>query len=557
MTFFFEIAVVLAIAAASAFVLYFFKQPTMVGYIFAGVFLGYLGYAREDQTELIESLSSIGVALLLFIVGLEIKLNDVREVGLPSILTGIGQVAISFTAAFWLSTSLGYSNLVSFYIACALSFASTAIIIKLLSDQKDLKSLYGRLALGFLLIQDMIVILILILLSGFIGGGTSPANFIFTLLKGGGFIALTLIVSRYLPKFLDFVGRAPDLLYIFSLAWAVGIAAFFASDFVGLTVEIGGFLAGISLANSSEHFQIAARLKPLRDFFIIIFFIGLGAKVLVGGESLPIMPIMLFSLFVIVFNPLIVMTILSALGYRSRTSFLASLVTAQVSEFSFIVMFLGAKAGQVSSPIVSLIAVVGLITIFLSSYLIIYGKQIYAPLQKFLKIFEFRKNLIEETGDNTELQDHIVLAGAHRMGQNILRALSNNTVDFVAVDFDPIRVKHLRRIHLPVFYGDITDPDIQELVSLSQAKVFISTVPDYRDNLSVLEFLKNKRATTKTIITAQDEHEAESLYSAGADYVLLPHYVGGLEIARLIENDAALNNLHSIKERDFKMIKSI
>jgi len=529
----------------------------MVGYIFAGVILGYLGYIQEGQADLIESLSSIGVALLLFIVGLEIKLGDIREVGLPAIVTGIGQVVISFAGAFWLSTSLGYGNLASFYIATALSFASTAIVVKLLSEQKDLNSLYGRLALGFLFVQDMVVILVLIFLAGIHGGGGNVTNFFTILLKGGIFIALTIALSRYVPKLLDLVSRAPDILYIFSLAWAVGISAFFASDFVGLSVEIGGFLAGVALANSSEHFQIAARLKPLRDFFIIIFFIGLGTKVLVGEAAFPILPVILFSAFVIIFNPLVVMTILSALGYKSRTSFLASLVTSQVSEFSFIVMVLGVGLGHVHNQEVSLVAVVGLITIFLSSYLIIYGKKIYARLERYLKLFEFRKNMVEETADNTELQNHIVLAGVHRMGQNILRALSNSTTDFVAVDFDPVRVKRLRRIHLPVFYGDITDPDIQELVALGEAKVFISTIPDYKDNLSILQFLKNGKANAKTIITAGDEREAEALYAAGADYVILPHYIGGLEIARLIENDANLASLHKLKEHDFRLIKDI
>ncbi len=555
MDIFFEIAIALVLSAVCGIIVYLLKQPTIVGFIFAGIIIGYFGGIKEGRLDIVEALSSIGVALLLFIIGLELNFRDLKKVGFPAIIIGLGQIALSFAGGFWLATTLGFSTVASVYLAIAMAFSSTAIVIRLLSEKKDLKSLYGRISIAFLLFQDLIAILISIFLTGLNSTGGLVSNFIITLLKGAVFVVLAYILSRYLPKLLDRIGGSPDLLYLFSIAWAVGLSALFSSKWIGLSIEAGGFLAGVALANSSEHFQIGARLKPLRDFFLIILFMGLGARIIAAGGSINLFQVAVFTVFNLVVNPVIVFLIMVLMRYRARTSFLTSLVSTQISEFGFIIMFLGVKIGHVVPSDVALVAVSGVISILVSSYLIVYSGSVYHFLRPVLKKFEFKSKLVEEKNEETYLEGHIVLVGVHRMGQNILRALSESEEDFVAVDFDPRVIETLREAGLPAFYGDITDPEIQELVGLDKCRLLISTIPDFRDNAAIISYMKRHNPAGRTILTAEAEHEAEALYDLGADYILLPHFVGGLEIADLVVKDKDLVGLEGLKNRDYRLIR--
>ena len=556
MTIFFEIAVALVLAATCGIIFHYLKQPAIIGFIIAGLIIGYFGGIRHaEHLDLVEALSSIGVALLLFIVGLEMNVKEIRNVGLPFLLIGISQIALTLLAGFWLATLLGFSNLISFYIASAFTISSSVIIVRILSEGKNLKSLYGRIAVGLLLFQHLFAMFVIIFLSGLGKESSTALNLVSTLVTGGVFVSAAVGLSIVLPRFLEFLGGASELLYLFSISWAVGLGALFASPWLGLSVEVGGFLAGITLANSSEHFQISARMKPLRDFFLIILFIGLGINMFLNLGAIAPIPAIALSTFAIIGSPIIVFLIMSLLKYRARTSFLVGLTTIPLSEFSFIIMFLGEKLNHVESSHVSLVALVAIISILASSYLIAYGNQIYALLKPALKLFESKRGVVEEKGEETYLENHIVLAGVHRMGFNILRALSSSGDDFVAVDLDLQVISSLREGHLPALYGDITDAEIQELVALDKARLLISTIPDFKTNATLIEYLKKHNLECKAILTAESEHEAEDLYDLGADYVLLPHFIGGVEVAEIIAKDRDLANLDSLRERDFKLIR--
>ncbi|MBI1839191.1 MAG: cation:proton antiporter [Candidatus Colwellbacteria bacterium] len=555
MTLFLEIVLALILASLCGAIAYLLKQPTIVGFIVAGLIIGSLGYLATDNIEIIRSLASIGVALLLFTVGLEMNFTEIKHIGRPAMLIGVGQIAATFAIGFLICSLLGFNYLSSFYVSIALSFSSTIIVVKLLSGKKDLRSLYGRIVLGVLLVQDVVAILILIFLSGLGDGNQIGSKLFLTFVKGGGFIFLIFLVSRFLPKLLDFIGKSQELLYLFSIAWALGVAALASSPIVGLSIEIGGFLAGLALAGSSENFQIAARLRPIRDFFIILFFVGLGTSLLAGPVSITIKPAIILSLFVLVGNPVVVLIIMGILGYRARVSFLSSLAVAQISEFSFIIVALGYTLGHLEASYVSLVTLVGIATIFTSSYLINYSDRLYKFFRPSLRRLERRERQLIGKNFEAKLNNHVVLVGVHRMGQTISRALSNKGTNFVAVDFDPIVVKQLKEIRMPVFYGDIADEAIQEFVGLDRAKVVISTVPDVRDNLAILSFMRESNLKAKVILTAESEFEGKELYEAGADYVLLPHFLGGRELVEIINESGNLANLSSLKERDLGLME--
>ncbi len=554
MTLFTEIALIIVIAAAAGFVAHLLNQPTMLGFIVAGLGIGAWGALELSRLESIGSLASIGVALLLFIVGLEMDFRYLKHVGIPSLVVGLGQVIFTFAAGFFILTFLGFSNLASLYIAAALTFSSTIIGVKLLSEKRELSSLHGRIAVGVLLVQDAVAVLALIFLSG-LGAEISYAGFVKTALLGSGFIGLTVLASKLLPKILDLIGSSTEMLYLFSLAWVLGVATLVASPLVGLSIEIGGLLAGLALAGSSEHYQIASRLRPLRDFFLILFFVGLGASLMGSADFSLSMPAVWLSLFVLVGNPLIVMVIMGLLGYASRTSLMTGLVLAQISEFSLILVALGYKLGHLTQNEVALVTLIGIITIFLSAYLFNYGEKIYRGLKPLLKIFELRKSIVESEEIPLELTEHVVLVGAHRMGSGIIRALTRGGLKFAVVDLNPFLVKSWKGKNVPAIYGDITDSDIQELVGLNQARLVISTAPDMKDNLTILSLLKERNPKGRVILTGDSEYEAKTLYAAGADYVILPHFLGGEEIANLIAADRDLGALEELRKRDLILIE--
>ncbi|MBI2506686.1 MAG: cation:proton antiporter [Candidatus Colwellbacteria bacterium] len=552
MTIFNEIVLVVVLAVVCGFLMQLLRQPVIVGFIAAGLIIGYFERFQLTHIDFLESLAAIGIALLLFLVGLEINIREWRRTSGLVFAVGLGQIVFTFGAGFLIALALGFDKIAAFYIAAALTFSSTIIVVKLLSEKRDLRSLYGQVAIGILLLQDFAAITLILFLTDFIADGEIGLVGVATLIKVAGLIVSTIIASRVLPKILDLVGRSQEMLYLFGIAWALGVSAL--AVVAGLSIEAGGFLAGLALANSSENFQIASRLRPLRDFFIILFFVILGTRAIEGLGGVEFLPAAVLTLFVLVGTPLIMLLVMGILGYRSRTSFLAGMAVAQVSEFSFIVAALGARLGHIGNTEISLIALVGLATIFFSSYFIVHNHRLYELFRPWVKHFEFRRGIREEIPAEVQLKNHVILVGVHRMGEGVVRALSKSPFNFVALDFDPTVVNGLLKTNVPVVYGDITDSDIQERVGLGKAKVIISTVPELKDNLTVLQEVRRRKSKAKVILTAEDEWSARELYKKGADYVILPRFLGGQELAQLVSEDHKFTSLKKLKEHDLKLI---
>jgi Kef-type K+ transport system membrane component KefB len=555
---FLEITVVLVIATLLGMVAKWLKQPTILGYIAAGLIVGPLGLLQLDNVEVIDAMAQIGITLLLFMVGMEIRLSELRSVGKPAVVTGLGQIV--FTAAFgWLiARALGYAALPALYAATALTFSSTIIVVKLLTEKNSLETLHGKIVVGFLLIQDFVALVALILITavGSESGATVPIDLlVLTLVRGALLFAAALLAGRYLlPRMLRLVAHSQELLFLASLAWGMGVAALVTVPWIGFSIEIGGFLAGIAMAGALEHFQIASRVRSLRDFFIVMFFVALGSRVVLGHLGAIWAPTVVFSLFVLIGNPLIVMAIMGALGYRSRTSFLASVTVAQISEFSFILMALGHRLGHVDEAAVSVITAVGIITITASSYMIIYGERLYEALRPLLRVFERRRAAREDAAPDHELRDHVILVGANRTGHAIIRSLERGHEDFLVVDFNPAVVHRLLGRGVRAVYGDITDTDMAEKADVARARAVISTPDAYETSLQLLHAVRRANPSAKVVLTAVNDHDARELYAAGADYVLVPHFVGGMQIAHLLTADPTLGKLASLKARDLGTI---
>lgn len=544
-----QIAIIIVIAAGFGFIAKLIGQPLLVGYLIAGISVGAFGITTN--TEDLKTLSQVGVTLLLFLLGLEMKLSDLPSIGKPAIVTGIGQILFTSTIGFLLAVFLGYEYLPALYIAVALTFSSTIIMVKLLSEKKDLQSLYGRISVGFLLVQDFVAILILLFLASVSRGSTDPFIFIYTFAKAILLFGAVWFLSKKTIPFLfeKYLTSSTELLFIASIAWVLGFSSLVAGPF-GFTLEIGGFLAGLALSNLPEHLQIATRARPLRDFFLTIFFVVLGTELAIGGEFVSILPqALIFSIFVLVGNPLIVLILLGLMGYKKRTSFMAGLTVAQISEFSLILMAIGLSLSHVAQSDVSLMIIVAVITMTLSTYMIMSSEKIYLRLQSFLSFFERTKyNLAEKTARlSNEFSNHIVVVGCDRSGHIILSQLIKSSEKYVVVDFNPAIFDELSKKGVNVLFGDISDPEILEASNVANSKLIITTFGVLTDNLKVLEYLKTKQSKALFVAVAANKHDSHKLYKEGAYYVVIPEMLAGYHLKTIFRN----------KKFDVKKLKAL
>jgi Kef-type K+ transport system membrane component KefB len=545
----FEIAVIVILAAALGLAARFLKQPPILAYIFTGILVSVFGVLNIKDNNLFAVFSELGIMLLLFLIGLEINYTSLKIVGRVSLIIGLGQIAFTSFFGFLIAKLFGFSLIPALYIAVALTFSSTVIIVKLLSEKKALSSLYGKISIGFLLIQDFVAILILLFLNSlkdFSGGIGNEVGFL--ILKGIFLLGFMVWIGReILPYIFRRIAKSNELLFISSLAWCFFVA--FLVKEAGFSIEIGGFMAGLALANSAEHFQISSNLRSLRDFFILIFFAILGASFVFADLSALGWPIIVFSLFVLIGNPLIVVLLMGILGYRKRTSFLCGVTVAQISEFSLILAAFGFKIGHIDQAIVSLIAGVGIVTITLSTYLIVYAERVMKFVMPVLNLFERKKTTEKEMSGDEEKP--IILIGFHRTGESVARHLPAS--DLLVVDFDPDVIKKLKQKGISYIFGDVADAEIFDHLNLLAARVLISTTPEIKDSLTILERLKKvkeKNPALKIIVTGSDHTDAEILYRHGADYVLLPNITSGKLLGRIISNDPTLSMLAELKNQD-------
>ncbi|MBI2195534.1 MAG: cation:proton antiporter [Candidatus Levybacteria bacterium] len=540
---FFEITVIICLAAFLSLIFRFLKQPLILAYIVTGIIIGPLGLLNITSGELLKNFAEIGITLLLFLLGLEIKIKELPAIGKVSAVAAGLQIIIYLVLSYFVAAAFNFPPLTLLYIAAALTFSSTIIVVKLISDKHDLASLYGKISIGILLIQDLVAILLLIFLSGFnVTSGSIPALSAFLLvgIKGAFlFLAVWYLSKNIFPKVVEVLARSSESLFLVSIAWVFLLAAFVSSPFIGFSIEIGGFLAGLALANSIANYQIIAKVKILRDFFIVLFFVVLGMQLGFSSVLSLLIPALALSAFVLITKPAIIMIIVGALGYRKRTAFLSGVSLGQISEFSLILLFLGNKLGHVSNEAVSLIALVGIITFAASTYMILYSRRLFEIFRPYIsimdKLYRNKEEVVPE-GDISNLSDHVILIGADQMGESILDALEEEDKDVIVIDFDPKVIKKFKekKLSTHIIFGDISDLDIAERASLDKAKLVISTVPDIEDNLFLIEELNRRNKAAKVVVMALDSGDAKVLYKAGAEYVVLPHLAGGMHVAKII-----------------------
>ena len=408
------VAALLALAGVIGVVALRLRQPLIIAFIGVGVIMGPVGLDWVQPGDDVELLAEVGIAVLLFLVGLKLDLNLLRTLGPAALVTGVAQVSVTAVLGFGLSVALGLDGVTAAYIAIALTFSSTIIIVKLLSDKRELEQQHGRMALGILIVQDIIVVVLMIVLTATGTAGDGNALTEFALIAGKGvalLVGLAVAIRFVLPRLLHMVARSAELLVLFSVAWAVALAAL--SDWMGFSTEVGAFLGGVALATTSYREAIGARLVSLRDFLLLFFFVELGASLDFNDAGSQIGRAVVLSLFVLLVKPLVILVVMGLQGYRRRTSFLTGLVGAQISEFSLILIALGFSLGQITSSTVGLVTLVGVITIGSSTYMILYSQRLYEWAAPRLGLFE-RSTTRPDDADELAEPPEVVLYGLGR-----------------------------------------------------------------------------------------------------------------------------------------------
>lgn len=551
---FLQLTLLLALTVSTALVLRFLKQPLLVSYVIAGIISGPLFFNLLRGSENIyDGLAKLGVVLMLFIIGLEIDFSYLKKIGRVSLSIGLAQFVLNFALVF-LATFyyLNFSLSSAFFLAIAACFSSTVVILKLLNDKKDEESVYGRYTIGLLLVQDLISIAILFCLSIFYPSEAVVFN-LSNFIKAIFLILMIIFSHRYLlPKILDKIASSGEFLFIFTIAWCFGVASLM--SWTGFSLELGAIIAGLTLGSSKYQPEIVSRVKPLRDFFIVIFFIVLGSLVDLSNFKVVLVPSLFLSLLIIIFRPLILYILFRAKKFTRRNSFLPALSSIPLCEFGFIILLFAFNAGAVSNLDLSIYAFSIIITIFISSYLINYNAQIYNFLLPVFNLFGRDKYLQKE-----EIKESFsaLVFGYHRTGWKIGNALRESGLSFAAVDFNPENISRLKNNNIKMFFGDASDIEFLRALPLDKTKIIISTIPSPEDQLVLINYLRSVKKKVIIIATLYDKKYLSKLYEAGADYVMLPHLLSGAWMADLIahKNVTEKKFLNKLKQSQKKELE--
>lgn len=528
---FLQLSTLLAITVSVAFFVLLARQPLLVAYIVAGIIGGPLLLnilAPGEHTY--DAFASFGVVLLLFIIGLDLNFSYLKKIGKEAAIIGLLQFLLNFTIILPLAHSFGFSWQGAIFLALAACFSSTIVVLKLLGDKSDEESVYGRYTIGLMLVQDMISILILMVLSFSSPNSSLVGASGWLVVKAVAVIAGIVLLSKFvLPSFLRQIAASGEFLFIFTVAWCFGVSSLLLWS--GFSLELGAVIAGLSLGTSRYQAEIASRVKPLRDFFLVIFFILLGSEADFSQIDGVLIPALLLAAVVLIIKPIILYILFRYRHFTRRNSFLAALTSGQLSEFGFIILFAGAAAGYLEGRELAIFTVAAIITIFFSSYLMSYSYRLYNFLLPVFLLFG-RDDYVQPEAVKEKFTAFIF--GYHRTGWKIGAALKKQKIKFAAVDFNPESVSHVHHQGVRSFFGDASDIEFLRSLPIATAKIIISTIPSPEDQLVLINFVRKHNPNAVMIASLYHKKYLPALYAAGADYVILPHLLGGAWAADVV-----------------------
>jgi Kef-type K+ transport system membrane component KefB len=539
-----DIGVAILSATVLAYVARLLRQPLLLAYIGAGVLIGPPGFGIVENDHLIAELSELGLAFLMFIVGLEIDLKKLVSSGRVAAPVAIAQVTVCALLAFGAVAVLGYGGLPALYLAVASAFSSTMIVVKLLSDKSELDTVAGRLTLGILLVQDALAIIVLALQPNLQNPSVLPI--LKSLVAGVGLVGGALLVARFvLPSVLRAAAKSPEILLISAISWClvVGELAVLA-DF---SIAMGALIAGITLSTLPYTLDVVAKIRGLRDFFVTLFFVALGMQLELGAPRV-LLAALVLSLVVVVSRFLTVAPALLMSGYGLRVGLLCSLALAQAGEFALVIVTIGLGLQQIDREVVSVMALTLVITSTLSTYMVLANHRVAQGLLSALaRLGVGDRQHAGSDAAPAHAAAEVVILGFHRAASSLVHARqqAGEYGSLLVVDFSPEVYQKLRAQDVSVVYGDISHLDTLEHAGVEHARIVLSTVSDDflrgTDNMTLLRTVLRLNPDARVIVCAETLEQARAMYAAGAAYVVLPRVESArafLDVIDAIEREA-------------------
>lgn len=537
---FLELSFIIIVGAAMSIVMRVLRQPLILGYILTGILVGPAAF-NLIHLDTFDSFANIGIALLLFIIGLGMNVSVIRKLGSTVLIANLLELLTVGTAGFLAGTLLGFNHIESLLVGLCLYFSSTIIIVKILSDKKEQSRLHGQIAIGIVLLDDIVATVALLFVAAGKTGSLGLPRLGLLALEAGLLLAFLFIMSTVLlPKIARFMASSQEMLFLFAVGWGFGVASLFA--IAGFSIEIGALFAGISLAGLPYAQEIESRLKPLRDFFVVLFFIVLGKSLTLNSLSTALWPALVLALVVILIKPATIIATLGSLGYSKRVSFMSAVNLTQVSEFSIVLAVLAVNSGVADHQLGTVITLAAIITIAAASYLTQHDAGLFAwfdrlPLQYFEHAPTRRK-------PPAAAAYQLVLFGYRRGGQEFIKTFQKLRKRFVVVDYDPTVIDLLQQQHIHCLYGDATDSELLDEIGIQSAKLVISTISDFETNQQLVRHVNLLNPEVAIVCNANSSDEALQLYELGSSYVIIPHHASSEHLSSLIQQ-------HGIDRRHF------
>ncbi|HDD46241.1 MAG TPA: hypothetical protein ENG42_02105 [Candidatus Aenigmarchaeota archaeon] len=517
----FDMGLIIVFSTILAYIARALKQPLVVAYVISGIILGPLGLGLIVNSAEIMVLAELGVAFLLFGIGLEIDYKALKNVGIVSASGACIQMILTFIFGYMVAFFFSISPMERIYIALLASFSSTMIVTKLLVDKKEIRTLHGRIMIGILIFQDLAAIISISYLNAI--GRLSPNLLGMVFINGIGLFSLAILLNRFFfPRVLDYAATNHDIFFL------TAITTFFffisLSYILGFSIAIGAFIAGLALANFPYNIEIIGEARALRDFFSTIFFstLGMQLNVFVLKDMFAFFILMLVLLIVV--KPMLLIAIYNIFGYGSKTALDIGLGLGQGSEFMFIIASLGLLHAHISNEVYSLIISIIVISIILTPYLMRLRDFINERVLRSERVAGMIKNhaIKKLSSLPKKIKDHIVVIGCHRTGSLVINYLKNKGYDFVAIDHDPEVIKDLIKRKIYAIYGDAENMDVLSSAGIEKASIVVLAMPDVEASLFVTSKLKKVNPGARILAIAHTEEEAKKLHIAGCDFVIIP-----------------------------------
>lgn len=544
-----NIAISLVAAAAAAVAMKVLRQPLLLGYILAGVAIGPIGLGIITDHKEIITVSEIGLILLLFMIGLEIDIRAMIKSGRRVIIPGLLQFPISVATAYGVfllleraGIFLGTGSYARLYVAIGVSLSSTMIVVKLLFDKMELDTLPGRITIGILIFQDIWAIIVLAIQPNL--NNPELLGLLRTFGSGALLVAAAMLLSRYvLPSLFRGAAKMPELVLVMSLGWCFLVALVAAHPWVGLSMEMGALIAGVSLATFPYNLDVVAKATTVRDFFITLFFVALGMQI-----PLPTMNVMVVALAIVAVALFVkwlgIFGVLYATGGGLRVANLAAINLGQVSEFSLVILTLGIGFGHIEGDTLTYVIWVFALLAVASTYCMTYSHGLQTALSKLQRSLGV-PDVGDRDGDAAvdSGRQRVVVLGFFRIASAFLETLRQRQPallsELLVVDFNPVVKQKLDAMGVACIYGDIANQDTLHHAAIHDAEMVLCTIPDTflkgTDNKRLLAFVRSVAPNAHVVVTADSPSQAQQLYEQGADFVLQPSSETAQRLADVVE----------------------